>query len=553
MKSKIKIYLTAISIMLVLVSGCSVDFLETPPRDAYADRAFYTNPVTAELAVNAIYNNIASEGIERYWVEEGSRLEERAGLFGTINGNIYNGAYRGINDANVALKYIPGIDFTGKEELQKRLVAEAKALRAYFYYMLHMYLGPVPMIDKVMTYEQYQDVERPRDINVTRSFIKNELIAAIPDLPARPNTVNGRVSKDFARFILAQMYMYEKNWVEAEKILKDIIDTGHYSLLSDYSLICSYDTKGGVATPFEYATESIFEISLIEGGKAGSLSESYNDRTTPLGCSGDDWRDLWRLMHSDVYNKVFLIDNKVEARVAGVDTSWVHRETGYWINTSAGSAYEIPVYTDDPRRVHTVLTFGDVMICPAKPEFYVILDRNWYADAGTRYMRRKYWPTSAINYAGLRGMNFIMMRYAQVLLDYAEVQYRLGNTAVAYEYMNKVRERAWKGYPSNHWERKHDEILYPESNWSQVVLPLLLSKDYDKTFIDLIQEYLLEFSYEAVSTQLMMRWGNRAILSEVFGYNPNNIYPERIWYGYPQGEIDKNPKIWQNPGFEGAD
>jgi starch-binding outer membrane protein, SusD/RagB family len=553
MKSKkIMKYLLHTLLIFSISSACSVDFLETPPRDAYADRAFYINPTTAELAVNAIYNVIASEGIERYWVVEGSLLEERANLFGTIDGNIYNGAYRGINDANVALKYLPGIDFTGKEELQKRLIAEARALRAYYYYMLHMFLGPVPMIDRVLTYEEYSEVERPRDVNVTRKFIRDELIGAIPDLPSRPNTINGRVNKDFARFILAQIYMYDKNWVEAEKVLKDIINTGHYSLLSDYKLISSYDTKGDVASAFEYTSESIFEISLIEG-MAGNYSASYNDRTTPLGCSGDDWRDLYRLMHLDVYSNIFLIEDKVVSHTVSQDTMWVHRETGNWITSPAGATVDMPVYHDDPRRVHTVLTFGDIMICPAKPEFYVTLDRNWYVDAGTRFMRRKYWPTSSTNYAGLRGNNFIMMRYAQVLLDYAEVQYRLGNNDLAYEYMNKVRERSWAGYPREMWERKSGDVLFPDARWNEVAYPILHEKGYDKTFIDLIHEYLLEFSYEAVSTQLMMRWGNRADLAVVFGYSPNNIYPERTWFGYRQAELDKNPKIWQNPGFEGAD
>ena len=539
-------------LVLFIISGCSESFLETPPRDAYDYRAFYVNPNTAELAVNAIYNSLPSEGIERYWIVEGCRLEERAGFFGSMSMEIYTRAYRGINDANVALTYLPGIDFTGKEDLQKRLIAEAKALRAYFYYMLQMYLGPVPMIDRVLTYEEYSSVERPREISVTRNFIINQLKDALPDLPSRPNTTNGRVNKDFARFILAQVYMADKNWLEAEKVLKDIIDTGHYSLLNDYQMISSYDTKGDVCNSFEYTSESIFETSLIEGFPA-NFSSSHTDRNTPSGCSGDDWRDFYRLMHLDYYSRVFLIQNTIESRTVNNDSMWVNRETGYWITTSAGATVDVPVYTDDPRRIPTVLTWGDIMICPAVSENYVTLDRNWYSNAGTSFMMRKYWPTSSINYAGLRGRNFIMMRYGQVLLDYAEVQYRLNNIPLAYEYMNEVRERGWAGHPRENWERKSAEVLLPGSNWHQVAYPILQAKGYDKTFIDLIHEYLLELSYEAVTMQLMMRWGNRADMAEVFGYAPTGIYPERIWFGYPQSEIDKNSKIWQNPGFEGAD
>jgi hypothetical protein len=543
-------YLLAIWLVFILFSGCNESFLNTIPQDSYADENFYVNSETAELAVTAIYSVFAGDNFGRYWIEKGSMVEESSDTPGYMDSHLYETAYQGINDANIALERISGIDFGENDNLKKRLLAEARALRAYFYSLLHMFLGPVPMITEVLDYDEYRDLERPADVSVTRDFIKSEMLAVIPELPSRTDAVNGRVNKDFARYVLAEIYMFEKNWTEAEKALKEIIDNPYYGLLEDYELVCSYDTKLGVCNPFEYTKESIWEISLVEG--VDGLSESFNDRNDPKGCSGDDYRDLYRLMRSDFLESVFIIDKQTETRIVSQDSTWVNRETGFWITTPAGGSVEVPVFVEDPRREHTVLTFGDVMECPVRPEYYVTLDRNWYGNAAEAPIMEKYWPTSSVVYAGRRGMNILLIRLGKVLLDYAEVQYRLGNEAIAYDYMNMVRERAWTGHPRPEWERKPGEILYPDAGWNQDVYPVLSGLGYDKTFIDLIQEYFLELSYEGQTSGLMMRWGPGVFydIQEAFGATITPDQRVRVRYGYPLSEIQINPNIWQNPGFE---
>jgi hypothetical protein len=147
-------------------------------------------------------------------------------------------------------------------------------------------------------------------------------------------------------------------------------------------------------------------------------------------------------------------------------------------------------------------------------------------------------------------MNYLIWRYADVLLDYAEVQYRLGNIVKEYEYMNMVRGRAWKNYPESEWKRIPSVVFQPTAKWNTLVYPVLLSKGYDKAFIDLIHEYFIEFANEGGrSAQLMMRWQNRAYIAEAFGHPASSIFPDRPWFIYPLAEIAKNPNIIQNPGF----
>ena len=270
---------------------------------------------------------------------------------------------------------------------------------------------------------------------------------------------------------------------------------------------------------------------------------------TPLNCSGNDYRALEKTMNLNYYQNVYLINKEIVSRKVTQDTTWIDQEFGNWQTANAGSTANVNVYTEDPRRKSTVYCYGDQLICMIQPGVYIDYTRSVYVDGGTKFLRRKYWPTSSVQYGGRRGMNYIVARYAHVLLDYAEVQYRLGNDAVAYEYMNKVRERAWTGYPRAMWERTQSGILYPNSFWNTQVYESLRAKGYDKTFIDLMHEYFLEFGSEGQTLLLLMRWGNRADIVQAFGVSPDVIKPEQIWYGYPQEEIDKNPLIWQNPGF----
>ena len=534
-------------VILISLFACD-EFLTTAPVDQLSIANFYSNPEAAQYAVNAIYSNLVGDYPMKHLADFGSILEKRDDLFRYINDDIYETSFQGIRSANLAITHIPDIDFGNQESLKSALMAEARTLRAWFYYQLSVYLGPVLMITESSNYEDLFTIERPKDIEVTRSFIRNELIASIPFLPARSNTENGRVSKDFARLILAEEYMLEENWSEAEKYLSDIINTNDYSLLPDYGEIASYDTKLAVCDAFEFNKESIFEVSFIEGVE--DYSHGWFDQLTPQPCSGSAYRIEREKLSEEIYKRVFLNEFKVDTFVATQQETWVDRNDGEIIVVEAGATAMKPVYSEDPRRIHTMITYGDEMICVESPEIYYIMDKTNTTKNGPDFLIRKYWPTSDKSYADKRGRNFILMRYAQVLLDYAEVQYRLNNEGVAYDYLNKVRERAWAGHPETEWKRSAASDLYPNSDWSIFVKAPLMSKGYDKFMVDLIQEYILEFATEGVTTPMMMRWGNRPDMAEyVQDRELIDIRADQIYFGWPEEEISENPNIWQNPGF----
>ena len=533
--------------VLILLSSCD-EFLTTPPVDRLSVESFYTTPDAAIMAVNAIYSTLSGDYPMKHIADFGSQLENGDDLFGYVSGDIYSRSYQGIYTANLAIANIPDIDFGGRDDVKNTLMAEARTLRAWFYYQLSLYLGPVIMITESSKYEDMFSYERPRDIEVTRSFIRNELIASIPYLPPRKETVNGRVSVDFARFVLAEEYMLEKKWVEAEKYLMDIMKTQDYGLLPDFWDIASYDTKLAKCDAYEFNNESIFEVSFIEG--LDGYSHGWFDQLTPGACSGKAYRIERQKLDESFFRRTFLNEYRVDTFVTTKKETWVDRQYGDWIEVDSGTEAHKPYYGEDPRRIPTIITYGDELICVETPEVYSIMDKTNTSKNGPDFLLRKYWPTSAVSFAGLRGRNFILMRYAQVILDYAEVQFHLGNEGPAYDYLNMVRGRAWAGFPEAEWKRSATSDLYPTSDWSIYVKAPLLAKGYDKFMVDLIHEYILEFCTEGISTPMMMRWGNRPDMAlYVLDEDPNDVYPDQIYYGWPESEIAENPNIWQNPGF----
>ena len=545
-----KIYISKKYRIIVVVTLFSLfscnGFLETVPRSQYQSDSFYQTKDAAAMAVNSIYNPMLNF-FNYEWEQRTMLLEANSGLFVADFEAVYTQFWIGISDANIALEKIPDIDFKGDETTKNDLIAQARFLRAFYYHMLSMMLGPVPLITETLSYNELTSVSRADNVDVIRNFIIGELLAAEPYLLTRSKSTNGRVTTGCADYLLATVYMFQKNWSEAEKWLKKIIDSKEYSLLSDFGNICSYDTHLAVCNAWEYTSESLFEVGHIEG--VSGYSDGYTDRYTPANCSGNDYRTNLSPMSSNFYEKVLLIGQGTISKTVSQDSIWINKLTGKYVTTKKGQTALMPNYIEDPRRPYTCVKWGDMVPCAVNPNYYVDVTSTFYKES-TTLLKRKYWPTSAATYGGLRGMNFIIWRYANVLLDYAEVQYRLGNISKEYEYMNMVRGRAWKDYPESKWKRKPNEVFEPNANWNKIVYPVLAQSGYGKEFIDLIHEYFLEFAHEGgITMQLMMRWQNRVDIAKAFGYAESSIYEDRTWFEYPTDELAKNPNLTQNPGF----
>ncbi|WP_194768613.1 RagB/SusD family nutrient uptake outer membrane protein [Tamlana sp. I1] len=500
MKKYLKISGLSILLLTVVINivSCGQEYLdEAKVYTALDGTTFYTSEQDAVQAVTAAYTIL--QGRALYKVELYA-LEYSAGDYAMTEGgfqyanfenfqfdntesqvitNVYKDCYKGIARANAVLDKVPQISFTDKA-LQERIIGEARFLRALYYFHLAKVYGAVPIIDRL--------IEGPNDplyfpsrnpVEEVYAFIEADLKAAIPVLPNKGEYSaedRGRATAGAAQGYLGKVYLYQKKFGPARDAFAEIIN-GKYG---NYSLV---DFEDNFTDSNENNAESVFEIQFVggfgniwAGDDTGSETES-----TYLGTLFGPKR-FGNAYPSDHINAVF--DDNGEA--------------------------------NSLRRIYTIARPGDSW----RSWDPVTIDQ-WNAripDAG---------GSSAIRKGNLgpdetqlqSGINYRMMRYADVLLMFAEAENEAnGPTALAYNAINQVRDRA-----------------------GVAPLPAGLSKA--EFFQKIKTERELEFAFEVSKYFDLIRWG---LGSEMPGFKvgKNELIP------IPASEIGKNENLLpNNPGW----
>jgi len=147
-------------------------------------------------------------------------------------------AYSRIRYVARATDIIDKIEKSSVNDLvRNRYLAEAKTLRAWLMYILYDFFGPVNAKVDPATLSDTDILPRWSDAEYT-AVIEQDLLDAISidELPEAYNGTGdwGRVSKGLSRTLLLKLYMHKKEWVKAEAIGKDIVNSGSYELLPNY-------------------------------------------------------------------------------------------------------------------------------------------------------------------------------------------------------------------------------------------------------------------------------------------------------------------------------
>ena len=174
--------------------------------------------------------------------------------------DIWGWMFSGVNRANYILEFKDKTDFAGKNIV----LAEATFLRAYYYFELVKWFGDVPLaVDQRLLFGDQDIVERTPAAQVYAQ-IEQDLLFAIENLPDT-QAETGRVTKGAARALLGKAYLYQDKFTEAANVLNDLINSGTYQLLTDYSTMFENDNENNI--------ESVFEVQYtdIEGAGFGCL------------------------------------------------------------------------------------------------------------------------------------------------------------------------------------------------------------------------------------------------------------------------------------------
>jgi hypothetical protein len=545
LKSESKLVLLLL-IVAGVMSSCK-HYLDLTPKDQVTDATLWATTGNADLFLNNLYGvtytPYRGENPEENRTDNsmgkpssGNAAVKQSTYTPSSNAPSYWGQYSNIRSANL---FIEKVGASKLPDAYKKLrIAEARFLRAYYYHLLWTHHGGVPIITDILNItEQGDAVFRARNTDAeTEKFIVDELAAAANDLPVKAADKN-RATKGAALTLKAWVELYNasplKNpandkakWATAAATNKQVMDLGVYSLFPDYETLF-YEANNN-------SSESIFEHAHIGGISSIGSSREGHWGTFKVGGLQRAWCG------------VNPSQNMVDA----------YRMANGKSITDAGSGYDDQnPYVGREKRFYQSYVYdgslwlGVEMVAKQGLGSDNQTDLTNSGDASNTgyYVRKSLEERNAVNGPNnLSGANYMIFRYAEVLLSYAEAQNEaVGPDASVYDAINKVRVRS--SLPQLAAGLTQAQMRTEIANERRVELFF-----EDKRWYDLMRtktaEVLLNQPIKAISINLVGgKWVYKTVDAaqgkQAFFPAKNYLYP------IPQTAIDRNSKLTQNPGY----
>ncbi len=482
------------SLLLLVVSGLTSckKFLVENPKGTLTDNNFYKTEADAQAAVTSVYDglndqwNIYYRGI--YLLAELTTDNAECGIgvanayiralkaytHGPVNDRIqvlYQSLYATIADANTAIDKIPAINFD--EGRKNKLIGQAKFVRGLLYFNLVRLFGPVPLVlhpvtDVAGAYPSREPVD-----NVYRQIITDLQYGELYLDEANTAAAAGRATSAAASGLLSKVYLtlgkYDSAKIEAKKVLD--LPASEYALLDNYFNIFSPGNR--------HNKELVFAVENLgnTGSANGFALALFLPRSTIKFADG-----------------TYLGGNS-----ADVPT------TEFYNSFKAG----------DLRKDRTFFTQYDA------GGGLVTFQPHWF----------KFFDSSALTNLGEGSLEYPVIRYADLLLTYAEsINEIQGPTAEALEAVNKIRRRAFgKG------------INTPDVSVDLAGLSQEAFRD------SILNERRWEFGFEDHRWFDLVRTGKLISLLATKGITVNSY---NVLFPLPQAEIDVNKNLTQNDGYK---
>lgn len=394
------------------LNACSDDYVEVISEDQNTEN-FFNSQADYENALIAAYDALQSSYINVMLGDIASNNTLSGGESATdvigiqqiddmvhtpVNdqlSDIWRWMYGGVNRTNFIMEFQDKTDFPDKP----RVLGETRFLRAYYYFELVKFFGDVPMIvDQRFLFGDETIVDRTPKADVYNQ-IERDLLFAIDNLQYTTPDV-GRASKGSAQALLGKVYLFQQKYSEAAAVLDDLIASGPYDLVTDYSTIFENNNENNI--------ESVFEIqySDIEGGSFDCLQCSEGN--VAVGFNGP------RSYDGPLFESGFSFNVPTQEVVDLFETGDLRKDTAI-LDIDAFAAATGATFTEGFRH--------------------------------TGYFNRKYIPRQGDLNTGDANLtnpnNYRAIRFADVLLMAAEA-YNSGNLGdgQAQTYLNRVRSRA---------------------------------------------------------------------------------------------------------------
>ncbi|MFK8102271.1 MAG: RagB/SusD family nutrient uptake outer membrane protein [Saprospiraceae bacterium] len=504
MKNSILKFFGAV-LLVTSVYACS-DFLNVEVNNQLSIEEFYATDEDADQAVLAAYDilqwhqNVWGSGWSSPYMvktlpsDEGQAGGANAGdqpnyvaldrfTFDATNAPIeatWAVNYYGIYRCNLVINNVEG-----DSDLKKRVVAEAKGLRAYYYSELVTLFGDVPLILKELAPSEYNQ-SRTAKAQVYSQIEKDlsDAIAALPVKSAYSASDKFRVSKGTAQALLGKILLYQEKYGDAAIVLDNLIQSMEYDLEPDFAKVFSEDGELGM--------ESVFEVVYITTAGYDWGANGY-----PWGASAE----------SNVHIQLM---GAREGVFSGVDSL----NNGWGFNYPSPKLWNAFIAAgDEVRRKETLMSEEEYIAGGG-----TVSDPTTFDYEG--YIRRKYGSYSTEGSDGVfqlnYGTNWRLIRYADVLLMAAEAHHKSGDDGSARTELNKVRLRAGL-----------DDVTASGND----------------LFNAIVNERQLELAFEGHRYLDLIRWGKAGDEISNFQTGKHELLP------VPQNELLTAPNMSQNTGY----
>lgn len=542
-----KNYLIKISLSVLLVffllPACKK--LDLVPTDRFTDVTYWTTAAKADAVLNTAYSQMFNNN--RFFLNEAlsdnaynGRGDNEgvasiaAGTYDASLGRIrneWNDHYSGIKTCNILLENIdkvPNMDAT----LRDRMKAEARFLRAFQYFQLMTWFGDVPLFDKDITLDESLNISRTPKAQIL-DFVLTELDGALAALPKNSEygaTDKGRITKGAVLGLKARVLLYEGRWQEVAATCEAIMGGSNGS----YSLFPSYE---GLFLPQnENNSEVLLDMQYVPTDR--TYNNLFDYVPISVGARLNNFAPTQELVDT------YLMSN---GKSIGDATS------GYDENN--------PYENRDPRLTYTIVydnfkwkkadgSVKTIYIKPGTdPDQSTKMDE--YAAGGVSsptgyYLRKYYDPTSITNFVS--GLNLILIRYADVLLMYAEARNELGtmDATVWDQTIKAIRSRA--GFAET-------AALNFDASLGQTGLRTVIRNER-RTELAMEGLRIFDIRRWKIADQVLNGWAHGAKYGpasidrgyiranqRVFDANKHYLWP------IPRDERALNPNLSQNPGW----
>lgn len=481
---------------------------------------------------------------------------------------MYTGLYHSVYTCNLVTDHFQKAADT---PVKKRCVAEARVLRAFDYFLLANLWDNPPFVDHALArtdlpYNCNKDPEHPMDHKQLIEWVAKECEEAAADLDERKGTDDKdgavKVTKGFAWALAGKAYLFAAEYDKAKTALKKVIDSGKYALVPGDRYMDNFHIEG------DGNEEKVFEINFEYNAGKGSW-DGMIQRSSWMESNAWNWRT----------GSFVQSPQRVYSGIDGWGGLGVPQWFGDEFHDNDGDSYRFKAtlkhiddavykmeYADPALNAMSVEEKKNSKKVGINDPVQGLYDNSFWL-AFKQVMRKADTEGGKYGDGNIRLNNYVVMRYAEVLLNYAEACLQTGDQDEAKRYINMIQERAGSRTIS---QTVNMDVLKKEKSyelWLEGCRWFDVMRWKDTKAIERLKNvgsdcpHLFDKLFRAPKADdRKVTWEHGTEANSRFytvstsaakdaGFNVGFKKGKHEFFPYPQTVMDKNPNLEQNPGW----